>query len=298
MEYYIPPTNATIFAMTNELPKIIIGSILSITISVINIITFVIIKQNKESLDTHSVIIASLCVADVCNGIGLFFYVTKLSSICGYSRTAMDLFTFFGAFVSQWHTVCLSIDRLIAIQWALRYHLIMTPCKFWAMIISAWMIGFAEAMLVVFTVYFAECTSGYNAPKGFRHVYPPAHKLFIFTIIAIIYAQLWRVARRQKRQIMAQQQQQQQQQPRKQAFDKASFIVFVIVGLFLLLWSPYMVCSLIIVTSTDETLHDAVVDIEDDVVIVGYLNSIINCIIYVLLNKKLRNHLKKLLNVC
>ena len=107
---------------------------------------------------------------------------------------------------SQWHTVALSIDRWIAVHYALNYHSIMSPFRLKLMVAASWILGFTET-LVLSLLNVVIKNSSFLVGRIISMLYV-IHLVVILSIKAIIYSKLWSVARRHRRQIAQLQQQQ------------------------------------------------------------------------------------------
>ena len=170
--------------------------------------------------ETYISLIKSLCVADALTGVSLIMSVLdsnlKLTSneLCYMHPDyyVYQLFTFSPPFVSHWHTVALSIDRLMAVHFALRYHTIMTPKRMMIMTVSAWFLGFLEIGVSRILRWHKMCI---NNGRSFHvsDTMGTLHLLFIFMINAGIYAHLWRVARKHRKRIAQQQAEEGTRQP-------------------------------------------------------------------------------------
>ena len=130
------------------------------------------------------------------------------------------------------HTVALSIDRWIAVDYALNYHSIMSPFCLKLLVAASWILGSTETLVLTLAQVFVEK----NQFLGNRTISMlfVIHLAVILFINAVIYSKLWSVARRQRRQIA----QLQQQQDNSTGVNKATVMVMVIVVVFVLLWGP------------------------------------------------------------
>ena len=264
-----------------------LAMLLGTVIIIVNLFTFIVILRNKHLRENYALLVANLCLCDVINGISLMC----LRLVVGLSDGIYLYMYFFvmtvGLFGCQWNTVALSVDRLIAIQCPLRYHAIMTRNKLLAMVATMWLLCISESTGYIVIAYVANSNIVHDELYDTFLFFPYAKWILTFSVNAGIYAHLWRVARRQRRQIA-----QQQHQSSSGRINKASVIVFVIVGLYGILWFPYGITLLISVTADGKLQERALVAVTYSLV-TGYINSVVNGIVYVLLNKELRNSIKK-----
>ena len=244
--------------------------------------------------------IKSLCVPDALTGVSLIMSVLdsnlKLTNneLCymhpGYY--IYQVFTFSPPFVSHWHTVALSVDRLLAVHFALRYHTIMTPKRMMIMTVSAWFLGFLEIGVSRILRWHKMCV---NNGRSFHmlDIMGTLHLLFIFMINSAIYAHLWRVARKHRKQIAQQQAEEGTGQPNSPAVDKSTIMVIVIVGLFAVMWGPYFNAELGLIF-VDRGFKEELRAVSSKYLITGgYCNTVLNNVVYVVMNKGLRKKILK-----
>ena len=260
----------------NEIVTCAMGSLLLVS----NAVMLIFLIKSSKMKETHSLLIASLCVADGLAGLALILLsvvpVMILSSQCKAPSIIADAFLTLTTISAQWHTVSLSIDRLVAVQFALRYHVIMTRYKIILLLVSSWIIGTVEGFV---SSYMYAC--GDN-PLEDSMIMIIINTLLVLFINACIYTHLWRVARRQRRQIAQLQQQQQQ----TAVVDKATVMVIIIVVAFGVLWAPYLIMVLISIVGGGSEFETTVMM---PLFLVAYGNGLINCVVYVAMNKKICN---------
>ena len=198
---------------------------------------------------------------------------------------SLQIFTlmigYFSILVSHWHTVALSIDRLIAVHYALNYHSIMSLFRLKLLLVAPWTIGCVETLIFPLLLY----VGGLNSVRKQQLIslMNTMHLLVIFLIDAMIYSKLWIVARRQRRQVA----QLQQQQDNTTGVSKATVMVMVIAALFGLLWGPAIIVDLWYFVANDD-IDSSLTIIHYYSVIGGSSISLINCVVYVYFNKNLR----------
>ena len=270
------------------LVTIVWAFIISISIILINALTLVMIKIYDNNSQSHSMIIYSLIVNDMILGL---FLLAAQCVITVYFNVEFCNLRIFVIFVvetsalnsSQWHTIALSIDRLVAVQKPLTYHSIMTPCKIKLLILLSWLVGTAEGICVGLLDYYS-CLSG----EGISPLPHTLHSLLILSLNGGIYCRLWLVARKQRKQIA------QQNSAQPKVLSKATIMVIVIIGVFGVLWGPSMFCTLYRMLADDKG-KVYIESVLPALVLLGYTNSIVNSFIYVLMKRTLRKKLGKLL---
>ena len=269
-----------------------IGTVFGVGIMTVNIVTIAAIVHYDYVKENYITLIKSMCVADALTGLSLILSVINssynITNLLCFKKPAMYLYRFISEFpplVSHWHTVALSIDRLFAVKFALRYHTLMTPKKIMILASAAWIIGIIEQAIFLILRWDRTC----NRVLVQLHMYDFAlqiHLLEIFVINAAIYSYLWRKARRHRNMIA--QMDAPQQAP---VIDKATRIVIVINVLFAVMWGPYVTVKLIRLFSSDfdvklyfitKILHSG-----------GYVHTIVNNVVYIVMNKSTRKRFVK-----
>ena len=245
---------------------------------IMNALTFVAILLHERSRENYIVLIGSLSLSDALVGLVLMLEPMRYRLDSGMTLVIITSFiNFWSAFTSQWHTVALSIDRWIAVDYALNYHSIMSPFRFKLLVAASWIIGLTETLLITLLQLFV---GNKVIWRRIISLLSAMHILVIFSINATIYGRLWNVARKQRRQIA----QLQQQQENTTGMNKATAMVMVIVALFGLLWFPVIVTNLwySFVGDSNPKASSALYYS----LLGGYSNSLINCAVYVFFNKK------------
>ena len=270
----------------------ILSEILYITVGlvtcIVNALTFVAIITYEQTHENYLVLIASLNFSDVLVGLSLLLGPTRKFvdfDVCGLDVLAHVTFvTYFSSVISEWHTVALSIDRWIAVHFALNYYSIMTPFRLKLLVAATWVVGSVETLVLSLLQYFGGCFWDYNRWHDIINALPLGHLVLIFAINAGIYGKHWNAARRHRRQIA----ELQQQQNNTKGVNKATAMVMIIVALFGLLWAPVII-GRIIQIFVDGTFSDRIDMAIHYSALFGCSNSLINCIVYAFFNKNLRS---------
>ena len=264
-------------------------------IIIVNILTLAAIVHYDYIKENYITLIKSLCVADALTGLSLILTVVNVdgpsSGIRCFSHFGVYVYRFashFAYLVSHWHTVALSVDRLLAVKLALRYHAIMTPKKLAILTLAVWGIGIIEEIVFLILKWDKSCNSGSNLYLHAHDVIPQMHFLLIFLINASIYSYLWRIARRHRNMIAHNGAQQQ-----APMIDKATVTVIVINVLFAIMWGPYVVVKFVQGFSSHFLTKKHLVPASTALQIVGYVNTILNNVVYFLMNKGIRRRIMK-----
>ena len=119
------------------------------------------------------------------------------------------------------------------------------------------------------------------------------HLVIITVINLILYIQIWTVARRQQRKItnVNSLTGSNDKQKRGPHFDKATRMVFAVVVLFTVLWSPYVAVHALMSAGRINNLS-----LQAIAGFIGNCTSVVNNGLYFLLNKDFRYAYKKVLN--
>ena len=282
--------NSSINNDTNETFGFTDSNIIYITFGsfsfVLNLLTFCVILLHKDMRDNYSLLISSLSLADAINGVFFMcvFTTYSLTRVNMITFEILDSFIYFCALSVQWHTVTLSVERLIAVQYPLTYHTIMTPLK--RNILLCFLYVGAAASFVLFGLL------AYFKLHQMKYILRYAVLINVILIIFInttIYVQLWRVARKQRKQIAAQET---HNKTTNRIFSKATISVILIVVIYIILWLPFLVTTIAVIFYP--LLPDFPYDITQYIDSLWLLNSIINCVVYALLNKNFRLKVKSL----
>ena len=281
---------------TNDLiPRLSVYVSLGLVTFVVNVSTLVAIILFEKIRENYMVLIASLSFSDALVGLSLLLEPTSAFvdfDACGLDVLAhMAFISYFTTVISQCHTVALSIERWIAVGYALSYHSIMSPFRLKMLVAGCWIVGSLETLVFSVIQYFSRCLWSSKEDFDAMNVLPLVHLVVIFIINAVIYSKLWTAARRQRTQIA----QLQQQQDSVTGVSKATVMVMVIVALFGLLWAPMIIARLLQLFS-DDTISEHIGMATHYSVVLGSSNSLINCVVYVFFNKNLRNRLDRKLH--
>ena len=260
---------------------------------IINVATIIVTLSIKSTDERLTTVITSLSVADALVGLARIIKVIWLRYTpmegCHFGEGLfIGLCTYFPGSVSQLHVVVLSVDRYLAVQYALTYSSMVTPRRLKLMVLSAWIIGALET-LIIHVFHHLECLQGNIIFQQVWRILPVCQLCIIMMINAVIYTKLWFIARKHRRSIS-------NMESRfhtglSVTSNKANIMVLIIVVLFMLLWSPYVVTNIIIVSSNN--LSAGAIMVQDQVGVLGYANSVVNSFVYVVLNKQIREVMRK-----
>ena len=272
-----------------------LGILLGLAIIIANLITITAIIKVDILWEKYAVLVGSYSAADILVGMMNIQAIVKdialrdviVNVTCGWKRILLDNLNLFGPAVSHWHTVIMTIDRFVAIQYPLTYHQKMTSLKVKALIAFAWLIGAAEASLESMWQG-ADCTLGHRIRTQLITV----HLAIIIIINTSLYTRIWVIARKQRHKIIAVCTSGQTTAPQKSKprFDKATKMVFTAVLLLMALWSPLIILNVIIMLTGHDICIARVIT-----AFIGTANSLVNNVIYFILNKDFQYAYKKIL---
>ena len=233
------------YYMDDYLPRIVVYILLDAVTFIVNVLTVAAIVLYEQTRENYIVLIASLNLSDALVGLSM-----TLEPLRFRPELSVQIFTVLVSYlslcISHWHTVALSIDRWIAIHYALNYHSIMSPFRLKLLVAAPWITGCAETLMCSLLLYLGGLSS-HRRLKVIALI-TVMHLVIIYFINAIIYGRLWSVARRQRRQIA----QLQQQQGNTTGVSKAAVMVMIIVGLFGLFWAPLIIINLLYFGTSDD----------------------------------------------
>ena len=259
----------------------VIYILLGIIIMIVNALTLIAIIFYERTYENYIVLIGSLSMADILLGLSMILYGVHVQPymVTGFIFTVFFLsMVTLSTFVSQWHTVALSIDRWIAVHHALNYHSIMSPFRLKLLVATTWIIGFVETV----TYNLLRLVGWFDSIDRAVNILMAMHFITIFIVNAVIYSKLWQAAKRQRRQIA----QLQQQQDNTAGVNKATVMVMVIVALFGFLWGPTSFRALWFGFSGN--INNTLLNVGGYSQLGGYCYSFVNCIVYVYFSKSLR----------
>ena len=119
-------------------------------ITIINTVTLLAILCIEKTQHSLSLLIASLCVSDALSGLILIVRTFPIfwdlsERFCSFGYFLYHFFSNLFDRVSQLTTLCMSVDRLVAVQFALTYHSRMTPSRLRLLVAAPWVVGLLEA---------------------------------------------------------------------------------------------------------------------------------------------------------
>ena len=281
-------TNDTVSHDTSEVDTSIVLALLityGFMLFAINLFTLIAIVKHHTMREKYGILVGSFCMADIFVGMCLVF--VALDSLLLIATCAVDYaFHFslqkYGPFVSMNHTVCMTIDRFIAIKYPLHYHQIMTPSKLKMLVTIAWIVPGVVLFPDMFFFIGVPCKSDpYPVPVLLEFIKEVMYFVIVFIVNVVLYLQIWCAVKKMQAHVWATNQS--ECQPGK---DKLTVMVFLITVMSIILWTPYL---------TGKILK---VDVNILVILaaVGLCNSLVNNIIYASVNKDFKRAYAKMLH--
>jgi histamine receptor H2 len=268
---------------------------LAIFIVVVNLFTIVAISKSENLKEKYGLLLSSLCTADA--AIGLSIVAFSLDAFVLPDDVICELWYefYYGllispTLISQLHSVILTIDRFIAVEFALQYHNIVTPLRHKVLIASAWIMGCIEVFLIRIFYHTELCPGNMSFPVSVKSIILIIHMTFTFLINGILYSRIWWIARKHKQKVHDND----MIEPRRK--DRATLMIFVIVVLSYLLWCPYLINQFLepLFDVKKGTLLENALDFTS---FLGFTSCIINNVVYAVMNKDFRNAYKHLIRI-
>ena len=277
---------------------IIVDLTIASFVVIINALTVAVTTFMNSTREKVTLVIASLSVADALVGFArIIRYIAytdeRFLESCHFGAGILaSISTYFPSSASQWHVVVLSVDRYLAVQYALTYSSMVTPLRLKLMVLSAWVLGFILT-IITFTFHQLDCIhkDETDTYEFVRRILPVCVLCMIMMINSVIYAKLWLIARKHRRSI-SNMESRFHTGLQSVTSNKANVMVLIIVVLFMILWSPYVVTTIIVLSSTGSVFEQAS-RAQEYVSVLGYANSVLNSIVYVALNKEVRTAVKR-----
>ena len=273
-----------------------IGFILALCIIIANSVTIIAIIKVDLLWEKYAILVGSYSAADTLVGVANIITLVKdivlqkqIESItCVWKRILLDNVNLYGPAVSHWHTVILTIDRYVAVQYPLTYNQKMTDNRVKVMILLAWLMTGAEASI-------ESIWNGTNCilQSRIRPLIITVHLMVIMVINLILYMKIWTIAKRQQQKILDVNSIGTSSSSKKRGlyFDKATRMVFAVVVLFTVLWIPYVVFNVLLSAGRPNNISFQAI-----AGFIGNCNSLINNVVYFLLNKDFQYASKKVLH--
>ncbi|GAA6071192.1 trace amine-associated receptor 7d-like [Tachysurus ichikawai] len=201
-----------------------------------------------------------------------------------------------------WHLTFISIDRYLAIFYPLHYRILMTNKTGAAMIISSWGLALVFGFAIVISNpqvkirgdFYKSCVGGCFSLHA-REIGLEYSIIFYFIPVCIIisvYSRIFFVAQRHTKVIHGYSKGPNHSSPLTTKDLKATKILSVVVGTFLVCWTPFFICNIIdpLIGHSINTL------LYESLMWVAYLNAMFNPLIYVFFYSCFRKTAKVLLS--
>lgn len=201
--YRLQDENFFLTHFITTLISIILHMLSCPVIVVLNLLVIVVVKTRRRLQSSYNILLACLAVTDLLVGtvtqpalIGLEIFALAGGSIVTYCKLfgQMTVIAMFPVLPSLLHLMLISVERYIALKYALRYHAIVTKGRLLIAVAICWLLANLYTLLRTLT----------PDTTLFRLV-PPILFLFVPLIIAFCHTSVYLVTRRHKRQILTEQ---------------------------------------------------------------------------------------------
>ena len=180
-------------------------------------------------------------------------------------------------------------------QFPLTYHQKMTPRRLKFLTASAWLLGTAEAVSEMLFLFVSTCKD-WQGVYNYNEYLALGHFAAILLLNGTLYGKIWVIAYRQRNKLMPIQSIHIKKQNKSAAanggskawyktvkIDKATKVVFVVIVLFFIQWIPYLICDILVKMGP----------ILMTLGVVALTNSLVNNLVFFLMNKQFKNAYKK-----
>ncbi len=138
---------------------ITVNIVLGVIIIVPNMVTLLLIRKFNSLKEKYAMLFGNMCASDAAFGAsfiigGIWFGGVEYDCVNGVIQHFVQSFLMFiPQFATEWITVALSVERYVAVQYALQYHTILTKARMRILVILAWTLGALEAVVVTIYLY-------------------------------------------------------------------------------------------------------------------------------------------------
>ncbi|XP_016382295.1 trace amine-associated receptor 13c-like [Sinocyclocheilus rhinocerous] len=266
-----------------------------------NLLVIISVSHFKQLHTPANILILSLAVCDLLVGVFVMpFHLSWLIESCWISGSLMcSVFSFvtFQATSVSVHTVALiAVDRFLALSSPFLYSEKISPTVICIATLFNWLFSlFYNFTLLYVNGNFADVTCPGECLYIVDEVSSLIDLIVVFlvpcTLIIILYTHVFVIAKKHVTAIRALQVHNSTQSSKNRVGDKserkAAILLGILVIVFLLCLLPYYICSLVIPYSDDDLFH-----VRDVTVMIFFLNSTINPIIYALFYPWFKKSLK------
>lgn len=272
------PTNTGQY-LIYSLTGCVIIVILSITTLFGNSVILVTIWKTSSLHSASNILLSSLAVSDLAMGLVVqpLFIVYLLAPL---GSELLHVLSIFLSTPSLMIITAIGVDRLLALQFHLRYIQVVTPLRVKSVVSFIWLLSAAIASSKLWAGYFF-------------YLIPPATFLCLLVTNLFVYSKIYCVVRRHRRQIQQQQQQLQQGSNdnvyRILRLKKSALKTFLLCIILLLCYLPYSVY-----THLQMLRAVASASVLITTVTLVFLNSTLNPLIYCWRDSQIRAAVKQL----
>ena len=261
------------------------GCVVIVILSIItlfgNSVILITIWKTSSLHSASNILLSSLAVSDLAIGLIVqpLFIVYLLAPL---GSELLHVLSIFLSTPSLMIITAIGVDRLLALQFHLRYIQVVTPLRVKSVVSFIWLLSAAIASSKLWAGYFF-------------YLIPPATFLCLLVANFFVYSKIYCVVRRHRRQIQQQQQQLQQGSNdnvyRILRLNKSALKTFLLCIILLLCYLPYSVCIHLLMLRAVDSISASVLITTITLV---FLNSTLNPLIYCWRDSQIRAAVKQL----
>lgn len=275
IDYFEPDDNFD-QAIPFRIAFYVLNAFLSFTALLGNSAILITIWKTSSLHSAANILLTSLAVSDLAVGLLVQpFYIAVMQSGIPTVVLFFNILVYFFCCASFITITAISIDRMLVLQFHLRYRAVVTTFRVTGVVIFIWVFSGVSTLLMILYLRF--------------------HIVSLVTVISLlagnfaVYFKIHVIARRHQRQIQHQQQQQRQASNENivsvTRFKKTAFNTFLVYILLLCCYMPY--CFAILLGSISPIVYVTTITLV-------FLNSSLNPLLYCWRDREIRTAVKQL----
>ena len=277
-----------------------IAIVLYIVAFILNVFgnTTIIVAVSKYPWLKHNMYVAlqSLAVADLLVAVTILVESVRLYNLSifqGFLFIVIDYLQLFFILGACYHVVLVALERFVAIMFPFQYTTYVTPKLIW--VSSAFTYLFVLLLSLPSFVLNIENFVNIKHSNYALYVAGSFSSIFNYVLLAILllflHGKVTITAKQQRRRVEGTN----GNKGRHHGVERATKMMVIIVGVYLLLWAPLIVTTIValILKESNAVLYF----VQTFALVLGSYNSSVNFVIYTAFNRKLRMAFKKVLKL-